>query len=110
MIIDISDNTFKNIFDDEKLFLPLKWDGIDFLTTIEKLYKHYINKLEKLSDEHDYKYIRTNIFDIKSVCGLIRNSIEYYLDGFPSKAYYTFDEAMRILMDNQLKIYEKLYK
>ena len=107
MIIDISDKTFKSIFDDENLFLPLKWDGINFSSTLEKLYNHYINKLEKLSNEQDFNRIRVDIYNVKSVCGLIRNSIKYYLDGFPSKAYNSFDKAIRILMQNQLRIYQK---
>lgn len=30
MIIDISNLEFKNLWEDEKLFLPIRWDGYDF--------------------------------------------------------------------------------
>ena len=106
MIIDISEETFKCILDDEKLFLPLKWDGVIFSFTLECLFNHYINKLEKLNGENSPR-IRVDIENIKSVCGLIRNSVKYYLDGFPSEAYLSFDKAMKILMPYQLKTYQK---
>ena len=31
MILGISDTNFKKILNDEQLFLPIQWDGIDFL-------------------------------------------------------------------------------
>ena len=27
MILDISNSEFKNLFEDKKLFLPIRWDG-----------------------------------------------------------------------------------
>ncbi len=107
MIFDISDSTFKTIFDDEKLHLPLKWTGVNFSGTLESLFKYYINRLEKLTNEKNTRRMNICIDNVKSVCGLIRSSVQYYLDGFPSKAYDSFDEAMKILMQNQLKIYQK---
>jgi len=36
MILDISDSAFKKIFDEENLFLPIRWDGTDFAITYKK--------------------------------------------------------------------------
>lgn len=109
MIIDISDSTFRNILDDKQLFLPLKWDGRDFSITLERLFNRYINKLESINQENSFDKVRVNIEDIKSVCGLIRTALNHYLDGFPSRAYNSFCQAMNILMKNQLKVYQKSY-
>ena len=36
MILDISDSAFKNILNDDQLFLPIRWNGVDFSETLEK--------------------------------------------------------------------------
>ena len=46
MILDISSSTFKDIMNDENLFLPIRWDGLDFLSTLDSLFNYYIKKLE----------------------------------------------------------------
>ena len=43
MIIDISNLEFKNLWEDEKLFLPIRWDGYDFLQTLNGLFDYYRN-------------------------------------------------------------------
>lgn len=48
MIIDISNLEFKNLWEDEKLFLPIRWDGYDFLQTLNGLFDYYIKKLDLL--------------------------------------------------------------
>lgn len=108
MIIDISDETFKDIMKDEKLHLPIRWDGVNFLDTLEKLYKVYIKKIEAIDTEEScYSTIECDIENIKTICGLIRNAVSHYLNGFPSAAYNYLSRVMRILMSNQLKVYQK---
>ena len=109
MILDISNSLFKNILDDRELFLPIRWDGTDFSDTLEKLFHYYIKRVEiycaeKYPDNCDYANMITNI---KRISGLIIQSINHYLNGFPSKAYSSFDQAMSILVKTPLTIYQK---
>lgn len=108
MILDISDSTFRHIFSDQKLFLPIQWDGTDFTETLEKLFNTYIINIEHsiATEEHKKDSART-IYTVKKICGLIKNSVESYLDGFPSKAYVELETAMRVLVKTPLKIYQK---
>lgn len=108
MIFDISDATFKNVLNDKALYLPIRWNGSDFASTLDNLFNHYITQIELLSNEKNYpNHIYVNIKDIKRVCGLLIRAVNHYLNGFPSKAYSSFERAMLILMDKPLKIYQK---
>ncbi len=109
MILDISDATFKNVLNDKELYLPIRWNGSDFSSTLDNLFNHYIKQIELLSNENGYTYnlIKVNVKDIKRVCGLLTKTVNHYLNGFPSKAYSSFERAMRFLMDKPLKIYQK---
>lgn len=109
MIIDISDATFKNILNDERLYLPIRWDGSDFSSTLTALFYHYINQLESLTNEQTYvsNIIRIDIKNIKKICGLLIRAVNHYLNGFPSKAYRSFESAMKLLMEQPLEIYQK---
>ncbi len=109
MIFDISDSSFKKVLNDKKLYLPIRWNGSDFNATLDKLFNHYIKQLELLPDEKDgfYNHVRANIKDIKRVCGLLIRAVNHYHNGFPSKAYASFERAMDLLMVTPLKIYQK---
>lgn len=109
MILDISDASFKNMLNDKELYLPIRWNGSDFATTLDNLFNHYIKQFELLSNEKDHLYnpIRANVKDIKRVCGLLIKAVNHYFNGFPSKAYASFERAMDLLMDKPLKIYQK---
>lgn len=109
MILDISDSAFKNILNDEQLFLPIRWNGVDFSETLEKLFYHYIKQLETVADKADrFSYdIRVDIEEIKRVTGLLIKSTSHYLNGFPAKAFTTFEQAMGILSQTPLKVYQK---
>lgn len=108
-ILDISDATFKNMLNDKELYLPIRWDGSDFAATLDNLFNYYIKQIESLPSEKGfpYNFIKVNVKDIKRVCGLLIKAINHYLNGFPSKAYSSFERAMSILMDEPLKIYQK---
>lgn len=109
MILDISDASFKNLLNDEALYLPIRWNGSDFATTLDNLYNHYIKQIEFLPNEKSNSYynIKINVKDIKRVCGLLIRAVNHYLNGFPSKAYSSFESVMNILVKNPLKIYQK---
>lgn len=109
MILDISDSTFKNVLNDKSLYLPIRWNGSDFASTLDNLLNHYINQIESLSNENSnhYNLINVNVKDIKRVCGLLLRTVNHYLNGFPSKAYSSLERVMGLLMDKPLKIYQK---
>lgn len=112
MILDISDKEFKDIFGNEEFYLPIRWDGIDFSDTLHKLFNDYLHRLE-ITKKHSYEprnqniHIEANYQSIKQVCGLLSRTVSHYLNGFPSKAFSTFGQAMQILMAQPLEIYNK---
>lgn len=116
MILNISDADFKRIMNDEQLFLPIQWDGYDFYSTLESLFNHYINQLTALSnisttsenskDNHSDN-ISLNLNNAKKLCDYLKQSVKYYLNGFPAKAYTEFENVMRILEESPLKLYQK---
>ena len=109
MIFDISDSTFRNILNDEALYLPIRWNGSDFSATLNSLLNHYIKLLENSSvtPQSNYNSIQVDLKDIKRVCGLLIRAVNHYLNGFPAKAYSSFERAMDLLMINPLRIYQK---
>ena len=87
MILDISDFVFQQIFSDQRLYLPIQWDGTDYAGTLEKLFSIYINNIDHNLIVKEYK--RNNLGSshiVKQICGFIKNSVGSYLNGFPLKA------------------------
>ena len=108
MIIDISDVLFKQILNDSRLFLPLRWNGSDFSSTLNNLFDYYINKIEMLSKEtYNKDHIRVDTAYIKRLCGSLNKVVNHYMNGFPSNAYISFNKVMNLLMEKPLKIYQK---
>ena len=109
MIFDISDATFRNVLNDKTFYLPIRWNGSNFSTTLNDLFDYYIKQLENLPDEtqSSYNSIRVGLKEIKQVCGLLIRAVNHYLNGFPAKAYVSFERAMVLLMKNPLRIYQK---
>lgn len=112
MILDISDTDFKDLLGDAQFYLPIRWAGTDFSSTLQKLFNNYLNQLEKYqssphSSSYRSSYIRADYHSIKRVCGLLSKSVAHYLNGFPSKAFGSLRQAMDILMDQPLKVYYK---
>lgn len=109
MIIDISDSAFKNILNDEYLFLPIRWDGVDFTASLEKQLNYYIKRLEMSprGESPNYSDAHVNIKEAKRVVGLLTKTTQHYLNGFPSKAFATFERTMEILVQTPLQVYQK---
>lgn len=110
MIFDISDSNFKKVFKKEEFHLPIRWEGANFSATLKKLYKHYIKTLEMLPPEfYMNELLLEKIFfnRIKKICGSITRSVDFYLNGFPSKAYEEFKIVMGELVQTPLNIYQK---
>lgn len=71
MILDISDNSFKRIMEDDRLALPIRWDGSDFSMTLGSLFSYYISKLESVTYEaySSYKKITVDVKQLKKCAG-----------------------------------------
>ena len=104
MIIDISDIAFKRIFRDEKLYLPIRWTGDDFVEYLKDLlntYQHnvyYECIMEGITTQADSPSA------LASICDLLIKAIEEYLNGFPANAYSTFQDLMKRLNNSPLRI------
>ena len=103
MILDISAQEFRRVFDDERLFLPISWDGNDFSCELKKLYRLYIDSLKDIVSNETVK-------EVRRVTRLLEKTIDHYYNGFPHKAFLSFKRVMRILNKQPLKVYEKSFK
>ena len=105
MVLNISLPEFKKIFDNEKLYLPIRWDGNDFICTLDKLYHLYQSQINETIKNDEMENVHKQI---NAVCSLLINSINAYLNGFPSDAFSIFCNLMnKYLMRNPLKLYKK---
>lgn len=109
MILDISDHEFLHILEDETLYLPIRWDGRDFVQTLEKQFRYYLNRVEREANQKGLVpgSSRIHFDNVKQVCGLLVKAVEHHLNGFPSRAYDSFKDAMELCMLQPLKIYHK---
>lgn len=109
MIFDISDVAFRNVLKDQTFFLPIRWTGSDFSKTLDNLFNYYIKQLEKSNNtpQPNYNSIQVDLKETKRLCKLLKKAVDHYLNGFPAKAYTSFEKAMELLMKNPLKIYQK---
>ena len=107
MIFDISDKAFKDMLNDKTLFLPHSWDGVYFNNALEELFGYYIMQLKDLALKEKNASLESCIRPIEEVCRLLIRSVNHYLNGFPSRAYDTFEDAMELLNMHPLKIYQK---
>lgn len=79
MIIDISDASFKQMLNDDRLFLPIRWNGADFSSTLSSLFDYYIKKIEMLSKgTYNHNYIKVNTTNIKKLCGSLNKVMTHY--------------------------------
>ena len=111
MILDISDSAYKHILNDEQLFLPIRWDGDSFPETLERLFSRYTKRLEEAFDDghyyNNYNNAHAYVKEIKRITGLLIETTNHYLNGFPAKAFNTFEHVMGILAKTPLKVYQK---
>lgn len=109
MIFDISDVAFRNVLKDQTFFLPIRWTGSDFSKTLDNIFNYYIKQLEKSNNtpQPNYNSIQVDLKETKRLCKLLKKAVDHYLNGFPAKAYTSFEKAMELLMKNPLKIYQK---
>ena len=98
MIIDISNSKFRQMFSNEQLYLPISWEGNDFVSTLEKLYHTYQCQLEKHID-NDENILYENV---KACCAIIIKAVKAYLDGFPSESFICSCNSLHIKWNNTL--------
>ena len=98
-ILNISDRTFQSIFGDKSFDLPLRWDGKDFLHTLETLFSRYEAQIKSpgiLPKDEEEK--------IHSICSILHKVIEIYYQGSPCGAYGMFKYAMSLLWEMPLLV------
>lgn len=108
MILDISDRAFMHIMADEKLALPIRWNGSDFEQTVEELFSYFISKIkEKGCRDSEEQGPSVDTAELQFICRKIVSAIQKYLNGLPIAAYYEFRKAIERLIGKPLKVYEK---
>lgn len=109
MILDISDLSFKRILGQKEFFLPIRWDGRDFAATLEALLDEYrVALFNALTDPREGAPATDDYINrVDIVCCYLNCAVKYYLHGFPSEAYFSIDRAMKILMEQPLRVYHK---
>lgn len=107
MIIDISDSKFKNILSDEKLHLPIRWNGNNFLYTLHALFDYYADRINSLLNKKDLYLpcLYADTDEINTVCAFIVEAVGHYLDGFqPIVIIWHEIAGMSRAHSNQLRI------
>ena len=104
MVLNISDDQFKDILNDEQFYLPIRWDGLNFSKSLKDLLDEYMDKLTVYSSSNNTSPIKVNMNIIRDVCKYLTTAVNKYLNGFPQRAYYEFRNAMDLLEENPLKI------
>lgn len=111
MIVCLAEKEFTNLMQNEKLHLPLRWDGKDFETALSELLDTYIGELRSYYELHqeraDYSCIRVDIPEIASICGEIKSCVQEYHNGFPARAFIIMSQIMEKLIQTPLDIYQK---
>jgi|GEM_PF-6930129 len=101
MMIDISADAFKKVFDNKAFFLPRRWDGKNFLSTIsDGLFRKYLHEIECELEPCAF-------LQVQMVCSHLTDAIKMYFDGQPALALGAFDHVMDFLMGQPLKTYRK---
>jgi hypothetical protein len=101
MIIHINEPQFYEIFKNQDLKLPVRWDGKDFEESVENLFKQYKSSLK------NNNVLDEDISEVNKICDSISNCIKAYHNGFPNRAYNIFKNIMKKLYNDPLKIYPK---
>lgn len=120
MILDISDQSFRAIFQNEDLYLPIRWDRKDFYHSVEVLFKTYLDAVQNEvmnanAEEHamdfqstyELRSRREYLRKIRRFCKMILSAIREYLNGFPAKAYTHFSGLMEKMMETPFQVYNK---
>lgn len=127
MIINIADNNyFKKVFGNQKFDLPIRWDGNDFVYSLQCLYKEYVFNLccQQGEDCHLFALLQDDthftsrlkkcyqeknclVLKVRKICDDIIDVLKEYLKGFPDSAYKKFDKIMNTLIHTPIKIYPK---
>lgn len=91
-----------NILDTLKLpifSLPRKSNAQTFPAFLKKLFKEFLQAIDNIDEGTITEELKNNRKKLKNVCNLIFKSATTYYVGFPSKAYYEFEETMTIIED-----------
>ena len=99
---------FRDVFNNEKFSLPIRWNGLNFVDELSEIYELYHSTISNIFLTSDS--LRSLSADIKHVCNEILRSVKEYFNGRPSQAFSIFDDIFKLtLMENQFSIYNTFY-
>lgn len=111
-LFDFSDQQFRDIICQPQFALPIRWDGRDFESTLQKLLSSYCNKLsEKVrkgfktdTDLADRVSYMTTVRRIEIMCSDLQKCVSQYHSGFPSESFSSFQNIMDDLVTFPLNV------
>lgn len=92
-VFNISDEAFRSIFEDNRFDLPRRWDGKDFLKTLETLFSDYESRITPPARE-----------TVTDICSRLLEVVRIYFKGSPSGAYGAFRRVMDLLWHTPLLV------
>lgn len=114
MIVCLAEREFRELMQDKRLHLPMRWDGKNFETALSEVLDTYISELRSYYDIQDeyreHPCVDVDIPEIASICNEIISCVQEYHNGFPSRAYLILSQVMDSLIQSPLDIYQKTGK
>lgn len=111
MIVCLAENEFRNLMQDKRLHLPMRWDGKDFEAALSEVFDTYISELRSYYESQPghgrYPGVDVNIPEISSICSEIKSCVQEYHNGFPGRAFLILSQVMDQLIKSPLDIYQK---
>jgi hypothetical protein len=95
------------IMENDYFDLPKDYTG-NFPQFIQSLYNQYIDDLNKLPN-HDI-FTTKNLDEVRKLCNSIIEAINHYYNGFPSVAYQTVEQGMRVVTEHAQEFYSKAHR
>jgi hypothetical protein len=88
-----------NALKKEIFVLPKNSNNIFFPVFLEECFSEFLHIVEKIDEGTIVGPINENKEKLKNLCAVLIKSTKTYYNGFPSKAYYEFEEGISFIED-----------